>query len=224
LGIKPVAALKRSPFAPHGGAFHSHQNNQKIMKEKLLKLIDKLFDLPEDKEKKTLNEILRMANEQPDELKQIVKELEQDEISFVYEALALDMDNWSDFFLDEAKRILEKAKQSYEPERVLRYLDEFIFIEPNEFKHSKELVDLMKAELDHENPAFRYWALSIISDFMEEGDYITSKLIEKRLSDTDWRIRYWTYTLLKEKKEKAKYKLSLIDKIRAKILDPYTFF
>lgn len=193
------------------------------MKEKLLKLIDELFDLPEEEEEKAFAEILRMAGEQPDELKEIVKELEQDEISFVYEALALDMDNWSDFFLDEVKRILEKAKQSYEPERVLTYFDEFIFIEPEEFKHSDQLVALMKDELDNENPAFRYWSMSLIADFMEEGDYITTKLIEKRLLDTDWRVRYWAYVILKESREKGRYKLSFLDKIRAKILNPYTF-
>ncbi len=193
------------------------------MKEKLFEIFDQFYDLPESAEEKAFADILKMANAEPNEFKNIVKELEQDNISIVYEALANDMGSWNDFFLDEAKRVIEKAKKSDEPEKVLTYLDEFIFIEPEEFKHSDKLVALMKGELDNKNPAFRYWSMSLIADFMEEGDYITTKLIEKRLLDTDWRVRYWAYILLKERKEKAKYKLSLLDKIRAKILDPYTF-
>jgi len=194
------------------------------MKEKLLKILDEFYDLSEEEEEKAFAKILEMANEQPEELKQIVTELEQDSVSFVFEALAKDMENWNDFFLDEAKRIVEKAKKSNKPSQILTYLGEFIFIEPEEFKHCNELVNYMKKELDNESPVFRYWAVSIIADFMDEGDYITTKLLEKRLSDTNWRIRYWVYVLLKEQKEKGKYKLSFLDKIRAKILDPYTFY
>ncbi|RLD86524.1 MAG: hypothetical protein DRJ07_00550 [Bacteroidetes bacterium] len=193
------------------------------MKDKLLKILDEFYDLSEAGEENALAKILKISNKNPSEISDIVKELKTDDISIVYEALAADMKNWSDFFLNEAKRIIELAKKSDIPADVLVYLDEFINIDPEEFKYSDELVDMMKKELKNEHPAFRYWAMSMIADFRKEGDILSTKLFENHLTDPDWRLRYWAYIYLNEIRETGKYKLSLMDKIRSKILKPYKF-
>lgn len=65
-------------------------------------------------------------------------------------------------------------------------------------------------EIAHKNPA-------------EIRGILTIKILANLLSDLDWRIRYWAYIYLKELKGKGKYCLSLLDKIRAKFLDPHSF-
>ena len=193
------------------------------MKDKLLKILDEFYDLSEQEEEKILATILKMANSQPEEFIKIMRELEAIDYSILHEALAEDMENWSDFFLDELKRILKSAKETSHPVKTLVYLDEFINIDPEEFKHRDELINILRKELKNEHPAFRYWAINLITDFMKEGDYMTIKSLEKHLVDPDWRVRYWTYMILNEIKKPNKYKLSFIDKIRSKIFDPFKF-
>ena len=193
------------------------------MKEKLLKIFADLYSLSEKEEEAAFANILQIANENPDEIKQLVEELDQINLSYLYEALAIDTNKWSDFFLSEAKRIIEAANNSDNPEKAIALFDEFIFIELDDFKHSKELVKLMSKELKHENHAFKYWAMSIIADFREEGDILTLSLIENMLKDSDWRIRNWAFIILKGIKPNKKYKISIIDKIKFKLFKPYYF-
>ena len=193
------------------------------MKNELRKILDNFYELSEFKAEQALTSILELANAQPMEFTNILRDLKPDDISIIYEALGNDLDNWNEFFLEELKRIIETAKKADNPNTILSYLDEFIFIEPGQFKYRKELISILKKELSNRHPTFRYYAITVIADFIEDGDFLTIKLLEKHLIDTDWRIRYWTYVVLKEIKKSNNYKLSFIDKIRSKIFDPFKF-
>jgi hypothetical protein len=109
------------------------------------------------------------------------------------------------------------------PVDTIMYLDEFVFIDPDEFTYCEELIDFSKHYLKHKLPVFRYWALSLIADFMKTSDILLINLIENYLNDTDWRIRYWAYTYLTEIRGKGRYKLSFIDRIKSKLMAPYHF-
>jgi hypothetical protein len=190
--------------------------------------IFKIFDdLTIEQQRESLMAILEIANTDPAKLEEAVKNKEFNEenhLPILYEALSKDMDRWADFFLIEIKRILDNAKKSKTPKKVLNLLDEFAFIDPDTFKHRAEFVEILKRELDHKNPIFRYYAVSLLSDFVKENDYNAMDKLKRMLGDPNWRIRYWAYVALRDlTKIGRQEQLSLFDRFRSKFLDTLKF-
>ncbi len=193
------------------------------MIEKIQKTLDKFDSLSEEEEESLYAEILKFADEQNDEFVNFLMSCERDDYGILIDALSADTKKWSSLFFNEIKRTFLKADNDLNPIDTIMYLDEFVFIEPEEFMYCKELVAFLKQYLKHRLPVFRYWALSLIADFMKTSDILLLNLLENNLNDTDWRIRYWAYTYLTEIKGKGRYKLSLVDRIKSKLKAPYRF-
>ncbi len=189
--------------------------------------IFKIFDnLTVEQQTESLTTILEIANADPTKLQEAVKNEEFNEenhLPILYEALSKDMDRWADFFLIEIKRILDNAKRSKTPKKILNLLDEFAFINPDNFKHREEFVEILKKELDHENPIFRYYAISLLPDFVKESDYNAINKLKQTLRDPNWRIRYWAYLALCDLNKIDRQELSVFDSFRSKFLDTLKF-
>ncbi|GAA4497724.1 hypothetical protein GCM10023172_13140 [Hymenobacter ginsengisoli] len=100
------------------------------------------YELPPVAQRETRKLVLETANADPAAFIRLVHaqkfETVADELSnklpIFYEALATDLDNWGDFFMQEAQRLFALARTATAPQKVLTYLDEFSFISAAEFK------------------------------------------------------------------------------------------
>jgi len=193
------------------------------MENRLTEILKNYNSFSEEDEEKVYIEILKIADSQTDKFSVFIQKQEQGNYGILIDALSKDTKKWSKLFFNEIKRIFTEAEDAENVVSGIMFLDEFVYIESNKFLFSKEIIDFVKPYLKHKHPVFRYWALSLISYFMNEYDTIMIKLIEKYLTDEDWRIRYWAYMCLTKIKGNKKYKLSFSDKIRSKINDPYKF-
>ncbi len=193
------------------------------MIEKIEKFLKEYDSLSEEEEKSAYAEISEFAERETNQFVAFLKSCDIDDYGILIDALSLDTKQWSTLFFDEIKRIFIEADKAKQPTDSIMFLDEFVFIEVNDFLYRKELVSFLKPYLTHRHPVFRYWAISLIADFVETSDILSLNLLEKSLADKDWRIRYWAYIYLTEIRGEGRYKLSFIDKIKSKLLAPYKF-
>ncbi len=193
------------------------------MEKRLNEIFENYDTFSDEEEEKVYKEIIGFAENNFEEFKTFLQKQKQEDYGILIDALSLETKKWSNLFFDEIKRIFTDAEKATNPAEAIMFLDEFVFIEPNDFSHSKELVNFVQPYLKHKLPVFRYWALSLLTDFMDKADTLMINLIEQHLKDKDWRIRYWAYTYLTELRGKGKYKLSFFDKMKAKINAPYKF-
>jgi len=193
------------------------------MKNRLNEILENYDTFSDEAEEKAYQEIIDFAENNFDKFKTFLQKQDQIDYGILIDALSQDTKKWSDLFFDEMKRIFIEAEKAEKPVEIIMFLDEFVFIELDDFSYSKDLVDFIQPYLKHKLPVFRYWALSLLSEFMEENDTVFIKLLEQYLKDENWRIRYWAYAYLTELRGKGKYKLSLSDKIKAKLNAPYKF-
>ena len=193
------------------------------MIEKIEKFLKEYNSLSEKEEEAAYAEISEYAERETDKFITFLKSCDIDDYGILIDALSADTKKWSTLFFEEIKRIFIEADKANNPTRTIMFLDEFVFLEPEEFLYRKELISFLKQYLRHHDPVFRYWAISLIADIVETSDILSLNLLEKSLEDKDWRIRYWAYTYLTEIKGAGRYKLSFIDKIKSKLLAPYKF-
>lgn len=174
-----------------------------------------------------LSAILRKANSDPEKFRQEMIRggfNKPDQLRIIYEALSKDPETWSHFFLEETERILNAARKSETPEKILKLLTEFSFINPDHFFYREKLVEILNNELDNKVPVFRYYAISMLHDFVESNDYDTIARMKQLLKDPEWRIRYWTFFILKDLNLLDNLeKLSLTDRIKARLSDTLNF-
>ncbi len=198
-----------------------------MMIHEIANKLDSFYDLSKSEQETTLKSILTIANSDPIKFKEIIRQEEFNELNnlpIFYEALTKDLPNWDDFFLSEINRLFETARKSKTPNKILNHIDELSFIDSNEFKYRDEYIRILKKELNNDHPTFRYYAISLIPDFIKKDDFQTIKELRKHLADSDWKIRYWTHLALQDINElKNDDKLSLSDRIRAKLLDTLNF-
>tara|TARA_R110001583_G_scaffold16041_1_gene65102 strand:- start:60 stop:656 length:597 start_codon:yes stop_codon:yes gene_type:complete len=189
--------------------------------------LESFYDLSKSEQEDTLISVLKIANSDPINFKEIIIQEEfngLNNLPVFYEALTKDLQNWDDFFLTEINRLFETARKSKTPSKILSHLDELSYIDPNKFKHRDEFIRILKKELNNDHPTFRYYAISLIPDFIEKDDFQTIKELRKHLTDSDWKIRYWTHLALQDIDELKKYdKLSLYDRIRVELMDTLNF-
>ena len=95
------------------------------------------YDCDEENKQNILKHILQTANDEKSNFISRVKQInptgnpaneEFSPLQVVYEALAKDLNNWGNFFVEELKRILEIAKSSPRPRKVLDVLTEYVYV------------------------------------------------------------------------------------------------
>ena len=189
--------------------------------------LETFYDLSETEQQNTLESVLAIANSDPEKFMQGIYKEEFNNLNFlpiIYEALSKDLNNWADFFLAEINRLFETARKSITPKKILNHLNEFAYIDPKRFKHRDKIIDILKKELENDHPTFRYYAISLLPDFVEENDYQTIKKIKSLLTDPNWKIRYWTHLALQDLNKLENHeKLSLTDRIKVKLMDTMKF-
>lgn len=193
------------------------------MIEKIEKILKEYDSLSEKEEEAAYAEISECAERATDKFITFLKSCDIDDYGILIDALSSDTKKWSSLFFEEIKRIFTDADTSNNPAGTIMFLDEFVFLEPEDFLYRKELISFLKQYLTHNSAVFRYWALSLIADFIEISDDLSINLIENKLNDRDWRIRYWAYTYLTEIRGEGRYKLSFTDRIKSKLRTPYKF-
>jgi len=195
------------------------------MNKELIDLLNSYYELTPAEQLTTRKLVLEIANADPTAFIQLIHqqkfETVDDELAnklpVFYEALAADLINWADFFLQEAQRLFALAYTAKAPQKVLIYLDEFCFIDAAKFKHRDALVALLNKELDSKLLASRYYAASLLPDFIKPTDFITVNKWRQLLSDSDWHVRYRVYGDLKDLNMLAENDtLSWMDKLRAR--------
>lgn len=197
------------------------------MDKNLKENLELFYVLTETEQQATLMHVLELANSNPERFQQAIYHEEFNNLNYlpiIYEALAKDLTNWADFFLSELIRLLEIAKKSKTPKNILNHFDELSFIDPKNFQHTEKFIDTLNKELDNSHPTFRFYAISLLPDFIEKDNTFIINRMKRHLTDPDWRIRYWTYLYLQDLDAIGKSeKLSLVDKIRAKLFDTLNF-
>ena len=197
------------------------------MNKYLSQRINSFYEQTDSEKQATLGELLQIINLAPKEFTDSIRNEKFDYLNhlpIIYEALSNDLNNWADFFLAELKRLLAAAKTIDSPKRVLTHLDEFSFIDADAFKHRDAFVAILGAELDNQHRTFRYYAISLLPDFIRKDDISTVSKLRGRLQDPDWRIRYWAFMALKDldKLDSTDF-LSAADMLRSKLMNTINF-
>jgi hypothetical protein len=141
------------------------------------------------------------------------------DLDVYYKALSADPARWAHFFLSEFNRILACAKKSRRPFRILKHLDEILWFDVDDARYRDQVIAALRQELNNSNPAFRYMALHVLSNYISDDDADTRQLLRQHLLDPDWRIRCMTYNCLEEMGELTDAdRLSTMDRVRAGLL------
>lgn len=197
------------------------------MTPNLLVKLDQFYELTNDEQDLVLQQVLEFANANKDQFADEIRASEYDQANHLpiyYEAIAKDLDTWADFFFSEIKRIFDLARVAVKPTEVLMQIDEFAFLIQDGFKYRDELVRMMKKELNNEKPIFRYYAISLLREYLNLNDFNTIEKLRLLLADPDWRIRYWTYYSLKDLGLlNANESLSLMDRLRSSWMNTLKF-
>ncbi len=193
----------------------------------LKKDLEQYYSIPVEEQESLRAKILRYANASPDALIQFVQtvDLETDDyLPVIYEALAEDTGRWGSFFVEEAKRIFDAARNTEKPYHILCLLDEFIYLDTDQFEERFQLVEIFKNELNNEHPTFRYFAVNLLPEFLTDADTDIIALLQERLSDHDWRVRYWTHKNLQDMGQLPEgHKISFHDRFLSKLSNTMKF-
>jgi hypothetical protein len=171
--------------------------------DQILSKFDEFYELNKPEQESFLAELLSTANNNPERFKEFVRAAPFDPITspipVVYESLSKDLSNWGDFFIEEAERIVNLAENATEPKLYLSYLNEFSFIDADNFDQRNRLVELALGISNNKKAIFRYYSLTLLADFYLDKamDEHKSQLIQF-LDDEDWIVRYWAYQSTKE--------------------------
>jgi len=193
------------------------------MEAEIREILDNYYELTEQEEASAFKKIREYAETQPEQFKTLLQSVDRRAYGFLIDALFENTNKWSSLFFDEIKRIFETADKSDDPNNAILFIDEYSFMDYDDFTHAEALVDYLKQYLKHRLPAFRFWAVSLIADFIEPTDRLRISILEQLQKDPDWRIRYWVYQYLTELRGKGRYKLSFMDKLKAKLMNPDKF-
>lgn len=200
------------------------------MTDALLNRLQSFYEQSPSEKELTLKLVLEEANANPTAFIQVVHQQKfetvadnlANNLAIFYEAMATDLSNWADFFIQEAHRLFVLARMTPAPQKILTHLDAFCFIEADDFKNRSELIAILSKELTSENLAFRYYASSLLPDFIKPTDFGAIDKLRQLLHDPNWRVRYRVYQDLKDLKLLTEQDtLSLVDKVRARLWSPY---
>lgn len=190
---------------------------------------EKYLDYTTEEQNILLAEILSFANNNRARLIDYCHQIEPKQfcnLEVIYEALAKDPDNWGEFIYEEFVRIFNGAKQSQNPFTYMSCLDIGLYFENKNKAFVDNIIRFLSNELDNKIDDFRHRALWFLSDWIDdEYSYKHKKTIDKMatlINDNNWKIRYITFLVFKDRSFSVNYKLSQTfwDKIRSK----FTFF
>lgn len=153
-----------------------------------------------------LTDVLDYANTDPHRFKKEIKELQfgsmlSSPLPVVLEALAVDTENWGEFYVDVLKEIFEKAREVKEPKYILGYLMEFGFIEKDLLPFNQKIVDILMREVDAEIVEIKIAAINTLANYILNPSIKNKELINatfiSKLNDPSWKVRCFTYELLR---------------------------
>lgn len=183
------------------------------------------YSLSRKEQEKLLEEILVYASENRAAIINYCHKIEPTQfcsLELIYEALAKDPDNWGEFIYEEFKRILSGAKNSTNPFHYTSCLDIGLYFEEKNKPFVEKIIKLLHHELDNPSDAIRFRALWWLSDWVADEYAVkyrsTIDKMAERINDSNWKIRFLTNLLFKDKIYASSYKLDLgfWDRIRGK--------
>jgi hypothetical protein len=180
----------------------------------------------DDEQKDILADVLAYANANPQSFKADMRNFWFDEelapLSVVLEALAKDVDNWSDFYLEVLDAIFNTAKVTAKPKHILFNLTEFAYVEKMEIPLVQKIADRMLKEMKAGGVEIKIIIIReiyayLFNNYVRNKAAITEEL-HQSLDDSNWRVRYVTWqTLSLENILPPGRKLALKDKFLAMI-------
>lgn len=191
------------------------------------------WDLKEDSERDNLVKQIRQYSNSVDEhvfIEEVRNTFEQkvfSGIGVIYEALSQKPEKWGLFFKEEYQRAFEKAGKSNEPVDILDCLEEIGYVEERGWSGLDEIINILHSYISNPNDVLRFKSIEHLHEWLTEeniADYphIVSGLKDK-LKDQNWKIRFAAKDVLEDLNRLPKgYKMSFADKMKAKIISPYS--
>ncbi len=159
------------------------------------------------------------------ELREIDPLEELSPISLIYEAVAMDPDNWADFYPEEIKRVLDFSLTKDKPADALNYLHELVYnLDTADAPHIRAIMKILAQYLETPDAGVRKEVVFLINGILDADNSnhyqnVVSKLIGL-LNDPDWRVRSKAFFVLKAAEALPEgYKRSFLDRLR-KFLNP----
>ncbi len=141
----------------------------------------------------------------------------------IYETLAGDPDSWGDFILEEMDRIFLLARSAAAPSRVLAPLEAVAFFVHAGGSLPARIGARLAEELDSPDVSVRRKAAWLVGDFLTGADPDTSVRLQRVLAgDPDWRVRHFVDAALASAGRLPEgYRRSVLDRMRAKVFNPF---
>lgn len=211
-----------------GGNQKQEMNNLKEKKEEIVNF----FEIEKESESEKLIEEIRKYSEVKSEyelvpeIRENFKQLQFSGIGVIYEALSKNPKKWSNFFKEEYVRAFESAKESENAFEILESLEEICFAEETKLESRDEIIEVLESYLSHNKDSIRYKAIWYLGDWISDDNkskynHVIRK-ITNNLKDNNWKVRYITKSTLGDMESLPKdFKLSFMDKLRAKFSNPF---
>lgn len=145
-------------------------------------------------------------------------------IGVLYEALSTQPKRWSNFFREEYERAFTAAETATDARDTLDSLQEISMVKADELTTADQVIRLLESYLPHQRVAIRYKAVTYLGDWLssDKARKYTEvvQAIKTCLRDESWRVRYVAKLTLQDANQlPTDFKLSLLDRLRAKFLD-----
>lgn len=193
--------------------------------------MDDFWELEEAQQDELLADIRKYADARgPDEfIKEVRSNFEQkalSSISIIYDALSVEPEKWRTFFKEEYERAFKSAENAENAFEILDCLEEIGFSYKYLERDFDEIISLLSKYLSSDNKVLRHKAVSYLGDWIDEKNASRYRrviaLLEERLKDKNWKIRFITKDILQEIKHlPAEYTRSVWDTLRARFGNPY---
>ncbi|MFM7022143.1 MAG: hypothetical protein ACKOXB_04135 [Flavobacteriales bacterium] len=160
------------------------------------------YNMSEEESEKLLNDILEYANNNRDSMIALCRSFKPHEdcmLNVIYEALALDIENWGEFFAEEVNRIIELAKKSDKPFAVTDCLEEMVCEESN-LPFVDKIIRTLEKELESPIDALRHRSVDLLSWWIDDSNIHKYQTVIYKmkllLKDKNWKIRWMTHQAL----------------------------
>lgn len=147
-------------------------------------------------------------------------------ITVIYHALSVEPEKWRTFFKGEYERAFKSAEHAENAVEILDCLEEIGFSYKYLESDFDEIISLLSKYLSSDNPVLRHKAVWYLGSWIDEknaGRYRrVIALLEERLKDKNWKIRFITKDTLEDIKQvRGEYSRSGWDTLRARFGNPY---
>lgn len=178
--------------------------------------LDNLLELDPKEYEFFLIDILNFANNNKTLFINFCRKIEPTQhciLEVIYEAIVNEPDLWGDFLYEEFKRIFNGAKSVSNPFHYTSCLDIGPFLYKRSSHLEEKIVTLLSKELDSPIDALRHRALWFLADWIDDEYHAKYKqTIDKmaeRIHDNNWKIRFITLLVFKERAFAKNYRLKL---------------